>query len=270
MLARWVVATCWALVVLLAGAVVAAGEPAAAPGGSKGPARAAGALVVAYEAGARPAAWALARVVYRDPKLRPTIDEAMAQVLVTAPPPDPPAAGAATSPAEAARAEVAAVLRTLPTATPAARKRLLTSLGNELGATLVVVVSGPADAPTARVLRVAEKRFVAVSLVAKPVPPQPPSTAPELDWSDGVAIVRGLVDGPAPGPRTAPRGGLEDEPVGAAPGAEEGTDEVDLLTSPWFWAGLGVVVTVGVTVFVLSQTVLEEPGVVVLEGQVAE
>ena len=52
---------------------------------------------------------------------------------------------------------------------------------------------------------------------------------------------------------------------------DEGDDEgaLDLLTSPWFWGGLGAVVAVGVTVFALSQTSLNEPDVIRLEGRVS-
>ncbi|MBW2457416.1 MAG: hypothetical protein JRI68_23110 [Deltaproteobacteria bacterium] len=265
MWARWAFATSWALVVLLVGGLVAADDPP-----PKSPAR--GALVVAYQAAARPHAKALARLAYRDPKLRPAIDEGMAQVLVGDAPPSRGSAadGAARRPADTARTDVAAVLRTLSSAEPAVQRRLLTSLGKELGAALVVVVNLSDDAPTARVLRVSEGRFLAVTLAAKPVPPKAPATTPGFDWSDALSILKGLVDGPPPGPRNAPQGGVQDEPTGAAAGEGEGTDDFDLLTSPWFWAGLGVVVTVGVTVFVLSQTVLDDPGVVVLEGRVAE
>ncbi len=266
MWARWAFATSWALVVLLVAGLGAAGG--ASPPKSPGQ----GALVVAYQAAARPHGKALARLAYRDPKLRPTIDEGMAQVLVGDAPPVGKGAtgGQAGGPSNAARADAAAVLRTLSSAEPTVQRRLLTSLGKELGAALVVVVDQSKDAPTARVLRVQEGRFLAVTLAAKPVPPKAPATATGSDWSDALSILRGLVDGPPPGPRNAPQGGVEDEPTGVVAEDEEGTGDFDLLTSPWFWGGLGIVVTVGVTVTVLSQTVLEDPGVVVLEGRVAE
>jgi hypothetical protein len=57
----------------------------------------------------------------------------------------------------------------------------------------------------------------------------------------------------------------------AAPDAEPGQDgeeDGDLLTSPWFWSGLGIVVTVGVTVLVLSQTAFKNSDVVNLQGRV--
>ena len=58
-----------------------------------------------------------------------------------------------------------------------------------------------------------------------------------------------------PGPTVAPK-----------KAAEEGEDDGNLLTSPWFWGGLGLVVTVGVTVLILSQTALNEPDVVTIDG----
>ncbi|RLB65759.1 MAG: hypothetical protein DRI90_01155 [Deltaproteobacteria bacterium] len=273
MLGRWASSIFFALAALLIGGVVMAGQPppkAPTKASAKAPAR--GALVIAVQLTARPHAKALARLVYQDAKLRPTIDEAMAQVLVGQEPPPgvPPSEGSPPSSKALARGEVAAVLRSLAGADAAVQKRLLTSMGQELGAALVVVVSAPQAGPTARVLQVDKGRFLAVTLAAKSVLQTSPKAATAFDWTDAVVILRGLVRAPPPGPRSAPHESSQRGPTVSDQGEEEGDGDFDLLTSPWFWTGLGVVVAVGVTVFILSQTTLEDPGVVVLEGRVTQ
>jgi hypothetical protein len=42
-----------------------------------------------------------------------------------------------------------------------------------------------------------------------------------------------------------------------------------LWKSPWLWGGLGVVLSAGITVLVLSQTVYAEPDAVRFEGRIS-
>jgi hypothetical protein len=132
----------------------------------------------------------------------------------------------------------------------------------------VVAVRRDARGTTARVVRMPDASFVALTLTM---------SSDDEPWRDAVGILRGLVRGPPPGPRSQPRTTkgkpAKRKPAKGAPLADpdapkEDDDDWDLLTSPWFWGGLGVVVTVGVTVLVLSQTTLNEPDVVMLQGRV--
>ena len=143
-------------------------------------------------------------------------------------------------------------------------------------------------------MRVAEQRFLSVVLApkvdtSKPTAGTPGATQasppPTNDWSDALAILRGLARGASPpGPRIAgsdssshghsgkaSKPGKAGKPGKADPLAkpDDGKSDSNFLTSPWFWGGLGVVLSVGVTVLVLSQTALNEPDVVVLEGHVS-
>jgi hypothetical protein len=282
----------WAFAVVGAALICAIALPAAArpseevePRGKKARVVAHGAAVVAADEGARAEARALARLIYADARLRPNIDERDAQVLAGQPPPaaDVGEDGQPVDEKAAARAELASVIKTLATAERVVQRRLLTGAGEELAVELVVLVSSGADGPSAAVLRVSESRFLSVTLAPKrrtppPAPPTDPAGSPtgneasaSWDWSDAVAMMRGLLTRPPPGPRPKPAVKPSGKPVLGEDGekADEDDDSVDLLTSPWFWGGLGVVVAVGVTVLVLSQTVFDESDTVMLEGKVS-
>ena len=216
-----------------------------------GPGR--GAIVVAVSAKSRPAARSLARSVYRDAKLRPDMKEAMAKVLLGGKPGDP---------ADPQQSEARGVVASLEAVQDdSVRRRLLASLGTDLGANLVVWVDFPDAGPRARVLRLPEGKLLSVTLAAEEQKLEGGKRA--WDWSDALGILRGLVSGPPPGPRAAPP---KSAPVAAVSEGDE--DDWALLKSPWFWGTLGVVVTAGVTVLILSQTALNEPDVVMLEGRV--
>ena len=112
----------------------------------------------------------------------------------------------------------------------------------------------------AKVVGMPEGRYLSVELA-------PETTDDGWDWRDSLAMVRGLVeDKPLPGPRKPDAGGTSKvaDPVEE----EEEEDNFSFLTSPWFWGGLGVVVTAGVTVLVLSETVFQEHDTVVVEGRI--
>ncbi len=195
----------------------------------------------------RDAAKALARSVYGDATLRPSIDETMARVLV---------GEASATDKNAERAEVAAVVASLSgVKDDRVRARLLYSLGRDLNAQMVLLVSAAAAGPTARVVRVAQKRFSSVTLVAKPGP-----GGEGWDWSDATVIARGLLTAPPPGPLSQPRGpNVEGEP----------DDGIEFYESPWFWTGVGLVVAAGTVVFILTQTGVDDAQTVNLKGTVA-
>jgi len=272
---RWVLAIVSAIIALVI-ALPAVAEPkkAAKP-------RPSGAVVVSVDDSARGHARTLARLIYQDTRLRPRIDEHDAQVLAGNPPPASDAGddGKPVDDNAVRRAELATVIKTLAVVDRTVQRRLLAAAGAELGVELVLLVSSGAQGPTAQVLRVSEARFLSVTLAPKKVEPkgaptgeeEAPAPQPSWDWSDAVGMLRGLLSRPPPGPRPKPavkhngKAILDEDDKKA----DEDDDSVDLLTSPWFWGGLGVVVTVGVTVLVLSQTVFDESDTVVLEGQVS-
>ena len=230
-----------------------------------------GALVVAKSEAARPFAKSLARLIYRDAALRPTIDEKMARVLMGD---DPDAATPADQrdAAAAARADVLATVHALGGADESVGRRLLlSSTAKDLGAELVVLVEAdPQGEPKARVLKVSNGRYVGVTLAAERLAPETEGGPARWDWSDALPILRGLRHRPPPGPRAPVPVPASAPPVSsnAKPG-QDGDEGGDLLTSPWFWSGLGIVVTVGVTVLVLSQTAFKNKDVVNLQGRVS-
>jgi hypothetical protein len=195
-----------------------------------------GALVVAVGEGAAPAAKALAYDVYRDPALRPPIDEATAQVLAGA----PPAAGAAPR-----LVEIAALRDAVAKAEPGlVQRRLLASLGGELSATLVVAVTLDAGRPVARALRSAGGAQATVELGATV------DTAPDgtrtYRWPGAPATLRGIL-GIAPPAVPEPLRPLSPKAPAAPP-------ERPFYKSPWFWGTAGVVAAAGISVLILSRT----------------
>lgn len=233
------------LLLVFAGALLSsvarAEEPEAAP---------TGAIVVAVGEAARPHARALAKVVYQDAVLRPRIDETTAQVLSGGPAPE----------GNSELEEHAKLVRALgTTADEDVQRRLAGSLARDLDARLVVLVSVKDDEPSARIVRMPEERMLAVKLT-------PTKKKATWEWTDARSMMKELALGaPPPGPRKKKK-----DPGGTAlPEPEdESEEEGNLLTSPWFWGGLGLVVTVGATVLILSQTALNEPNVVFIDGRV--
>jgi hypothetical protein len=238
-----------------AGAPDAVREGAPASPGPRAPAAPAqGAIVAARSPEAREAAKALARAAYAEPALRPAIAEQEARALV----------GESADGASGRASEIASVLGAVGGVDDAVVAHLLASLGVSLGARLVVLVEPAPEGPRARVVMVAERRLLAVVLT--------PGAGAE-PWADAVRTLAGLMPAPEPAPAApvawaAPKtSSALAAPVAVPPPAAE-QDEPDLLTSPWFWIGLGVVATVGVTVIVLTQTTGDEPDTVLLEGRV--
>lgn len=226
------------------------------PKKQKRPSSPTGTIVVATSQAARRHARGLARAVYRDAVLRPHIDERTAQVLSGNEPPKD----------DVELARHASVVRALATTQDEeVQRRLAGSLARDLGARLIVLVSVRGGEPTARVVRMPEERMLAVKLTATKV--SKAEGAPTWSWSDATSMLRELsIGAPPPGPRKKKK-----DAGGAAlpaPKPDESEDDGNLLTSPWFWGGLGLVVTVGATVLILSQTALNEPDMVAIDGRV--
>jgi hypothetical protein len=261
-----------------------------------------GAVVVAIGPGARQPAKALARLVYGDPVLGAKLDEPTARALVGEIPAcadGEPAGGVAPSEGGAAATPRA---RSKPNGacTPALReirdtvaelgrsctpsceawslaRPMLAGLGLDLGAELVIAVESRADSdaapptPVARVLRTAERSFVPVLLSA-----QQPAGGGPADWSAALPVLRSLTAAAKPPTEVGPaptRGSSAVRRPGAAateaPAPAEEDEQTRVLSSPWFWAGLGVLVAAGVTVFALSRSSAGQGSTVQLDGRVS-
>ncbi|WP_437632074.1 hypothetical protein [Sorangium sp. So ce854] len=247
-----------------------------------------GAVVVAVDDASAEAARSLARAIYRDPALRPPIDEAAAQALAgDAPRPDAPAAVK----------ELAEVRRSAGRADsePVARG-LLASLGAGAGAALVVAVTTAHGRPVARVLRVAGATYAPVELGATVQRPAEGATAPAaatFDWPGAAAAVRALLPGGDEGAtnraataratdraataRAAPRSGpLRDDAradvdltAKGAAGDQGSSGRRSVWSSPWFWGPLAGVAVTGIAVLVLAQTGGDDGDTVHLRGRIA-
>ncbi len=246
-----------------------------------------GAVVVAATTSAVVDAKVLARAIYREPQLRPALDEATARAVLG----DEPASVGSAKNLELARVARAAV----EGRDPAVSVRLLRSLGDELGAAALVIVAAPqplseqpvgaaAPSPSARVFLVGDGRFLPLTLAPRlaVAPSQPDSEVkdpPEVDWSDAVAYLRSqaplliaradalVVSAPVAQPVARLR--TTNAPLAPDAPAERGEHARPFLSSPWFWGGLAAVVAVGVTVLVLSQTALKPSDSLMLEGRIA-
>ncbi|AUX47042.1 hypothetical protein SOCE26_085540 [Sorangium cellulosum] len=270
------------------GGAPAAEAPRVAPAAAAPRAALRGAVVVAADDESAEAARSLARVVYRDPALRPPIDEAAAQALAGEPaPPDAPASVK----------ELAEVRRSAGRAgsEPVARG-LLASLGAGAGAALVVAVTTAQGHPVARVLHVAGARYAPLELgatVQRAADGAAASPAATIDWPGAAAALRALlpadggVAGAAPGAGGAPAPSSEGGPVRplatAAPTAPAGAalaqrgrrappapgERRSVWSSPWFWGPLAGVAATGLVVLVLAQTGASDGDTVHLKGRIA-
>ena len=247
---------------LAAGAILGC---AIALGASAGDARAAdppaevarapvGAVVVALGDDAATAAAPLARLIYKDAALRPSIDDATARILIGEPLPASPSAKLR---------ELAELRAGIPRgAADAASRRLLASIGADVRAAVVVAVSVEGGKPIARVMQVASGSFEGVVLTATVEPAA-------ITWPGAVKALHGILGVPSAPPRgaseAAPRGGrAAAQPAGPRAPASPSKNVLSdagpkkdsagtLLTSPWFWGSLGAVATVGVTIFVIAK-----------------
>jgi hypothetical protein len=222
-----------------------------------------GVAVICLDDAARAEAKRLARVVYRDARLRPNLDEAAARVLI---------GNAAPS-----TSDLAGAVKAARRATGDVRRRLLVSVGRDVQAKLLAIVEQTPDSrsanghttnghttngqPTVRVLDVAHGRFLSLTLRA--TLKKDAKGKVSRGWADAVVTLRALHGGEEPGPR---RQNVRPASPSAAP--EDAQESV--LQSPWFWTGIGIVVAAGVTVIVLSQTIGKTSDVVAIDGQIGE
>jgi hypothetical protein len=247
-------------------------------------------VVVAAADGVGPAAKALALDLYADPDLRPSVDDATARVLAGEAPPE----GAPPKLKEIAelRASIVRAL-TAPSPPPAApgapgtpasppsdlvARRLLASLGTELGAVLVVPVSMDGTRPVARALRTGTATFERIEL--GPSVEIAPDGARTYRWPGAAATLHGLlpvVPPPPPAPAPPPLGPEAAKPAPpaplapkaeAAPAAPAAPASTPFYKSPWFWGSVGGAVAVGLGVFAISKATGSSSSNVHLMGKV--
>jgi hypothetical protein len=235
--------------------------PAPAPPASALQTQPRGAVVVAASDGVGSAARALAFDVYRDADLRPSIDDPTARVLAG----DAVAEGAPPHLKEIAelRASIAHAESEL------VARRLLSSLGSELGATLVVSVSLDGSRPVARVLRSATAAFERVEIA--PTVEIAADGARAFRWPGAPTTLHAFLvshDGGAPHTLAAPT------PAPLAPKAEASTappapvEPRPFYKSPWFWGSAGGAALVGLSVFLIARATSSSTSDVHLTGRV--
>lgn len=224
-----------------------------APAQAQPQAQARGAIVVAASEGAGPAARSLALEVYKEADLRPAIDDATARAL----------AGDAVAEGAPARVKEIAELRaSIPRAgAEPVQRRVLASLGTELGASLVIAVTMDGTRPIARVLRPATASFERVELGA--TVEIAPDGARSFKWPGVATTLRGFLPAAAPAPTPAPLA-PKAESAPAAPGP---FGPKPFYKSPWFWGSIGGAVALGLTVFAVSKATSSSHDVH-LEGKV--
>jgi hypothetical protein len=243
--------------------------PAPTPAQQPQPARG-GAIVVAVAEGAAPAARALAFDVYRDPELRPAIDDATARVLAGEALPE----GAPARLKEIAelRASIAHASSSVPPASPAppttpaptsdlVTRRLVASLGTELGATLVVAVGMDGTRPVARVMRAATAAYERVEL--GPTVEIGESGARTYRWPGATATLRGFL--PPPPPPPPPLAPKAETNVSKPPDVPQ--EPRPFYKSPWFWGSIGGAAVIGLGAFLISRAT-SSPSDVHLVGKV--
>jgi hypothetical protein len=232
-----VVVACALALAPLEGSALADEPPKAAPPAAPAPsppqAQPRGAVVVAVSEGAGPAARALAFDVYRDADLRPSVDDATARALAG----EAPAEGAPAGLKELSDLR-ASIVRA---ESPLVARRLLASLGTEVGAALVVAVSMDGTHPVARALRPATASFEGIEL--GPTVEVAPDGARTFRWPGATATLRGVLQGPAP---LAPK-------VEAPAVAPEAPGPRPFYKSPWLWGSVGGAVAIGLSVFLISR-----------------
>jgi hypothetical protein len=239
----------------------ATAAPASAPAP---PAAARGAIVVAVGDDASAAARPLAQEVYRDDALRPSIDEATARVLTGSPPPEG---------ASAKLKDLAELRASIPRAgSDTASRRLLASLGTELGVALVVAVSVREGKPVASLLRPAAGAFEPVQLA--PTAETAPDGTTVLRWPGVLPVLRTLVPAtPSPAgagaePKAGPLRPLASAAEAPKPKAAP-AEPKPMWKSLWFWGAAGGVVAVAVSIFAVSKAT-QGSSDVHLEGRVGQ
>lgn len=211
-----------------------------------------GVIVMSTSPEAVSAAKPLARDVYKDEALRPTIDDATARVLAG----EAPAEGAPPKLMELRDLRASA----FSAGSEAASRKLVSAIGADLKARLVVTVSMEGGRPLARVLRVETSAYEGITLGA--TTETAPSGETTFHWPGAVDALHKLL--PADGPRALAK------PAPAAPKpASKPAPSESIWKSPWFWAVLGGVVAAGAGTFaIVKATNADEPTVHIV-GRVA-
>ena len=140
-------------------------------------------------------------------------------------------------------------------------RRLLASLGSELGAALVVEVTIDAGHPGARALKPNSAVFERVELGA--TVETAVDGARTYRWPGAASALRSLVPGGEPPPE--PKGPAAKAPL--PPPAAIPSEQRPFWKSPWFWGPVAGVAATGLTVFILSRTT-SSSGDVHLTGKV--
>ncbi len=216
-----------------------------------------GVVVVAIGAGADVAAKPLAREIYRDEALRPSVDDATARVLAGEP---------AAADAPARLRDLAEVRFALTANDDAPSRRLVASLGAEQRAEIVVAVSMAGDRPLARVLRVGTARYEPIEL--GPTTERNEAGEIRYTWPGAAATLRKLVVLPPAKVATPAPIAPKKTSTPTTPKPKEPTP-TPWHRSAWFWVPLGVVVATGAAVLIASKATEDSSGVVRLKGQVA-
>src|SRR5262249_52179260 len=120
----------------------------------------------------------------------------------------------------------------------AAEKKLLAAIGGDLHAALVLSVTMSAGHANARIFDVASGRFTGTEIG--------PTTSTEgqtvvYAWPSATETVHGILIPLAPRPTPAPRATTEKGDDASGFGVKTS------IKSPWFWAGLGVITSIGVS-----------------------
>lgn len=246
MLARSVNAALAAGALLIGSAAAHAAEPATPEHG---------AVVVALGDQSSDAAKPLARDVYRDAALRPTIDDATARILAGEAPADD---------APAPLKDLASVRAGIrPGPDDAAARRLLASIGADHHAALVVAVSRDGDHAVARILRVGAARYEPVVLDA--TTETTPEAAQRFTWPGATDALRRFLPDSSPAVTTTPTAPLAPR---TTPLKRPPKDERPFWKSPWFWGPVAAVAAVGIGVIIASQVTKDDPSTMHLTGQV--
>jgi hypothetical protein len=209
--------------------------------------RGSGAIVVAVGEGPSKAARPLARELYRDARLRPSVDEATARVLAGDRPPE-------TAPARLK--EISELCSAALTGgSEVVQRRLLASLGNELGVALVVVVSLDNGRPIGRVFRVAAASFEPVELGATAAIASGGERS--FLWPGVAGTLAALLPSSeilGSNPALAPRAGVVAPlPTRGVPLPAPNPAPAPFWKSGWFWGGVGGVAAVALTIFAFSK-----------------
>ena len=222
-----------------------------------------GMIVIAIGDDAASAARALARQIYAEESLRPSIDDATARVL---------AGGSVPPNAPAKLTEISEIRKAAEGATSdTVTRTLLTSLGFDLRAIAVVSVAMRDGKPIARVLSIAKNSFEPIELSGSIEAKEDGSSL--VNWPDVTSILQSFLPKKAapppnvPKPATGQKVGSNPALIPTGPKKEEPAPR-SIFSSPWTWVGIGVVAAAGVIVFAASQA-QGDAGTLRLQGRVS-